>query len=235
MLQVAAMEEDENRVVCWGQATNIKSKTKQIISVYPNPNSKESIYFDNKPVGNIMNVFLFNNCIPALTILIRKEAIEKIGGFKQSFNLPLVDFPTLLDLSYIGEFKFIPASLGYYRVFVEQATKTLTSEIANGVYQLRKHHILKCEVERSKVINMSMKEFEEVNKAILIMEYSRSGRYELIRKNFSLARTHYIKSLTSFGFRAPMWKVRSLVGYFFSLFRMDVEFISSIVGKGRIG
>jgi hypothetical protein len=39
----------------------------------------------------------------------------KIGGFKQIEDLPFVDFPTIMELSLIGKFKYNPRILGYFR------------------------------------------------------------------------------------------------------------------------
>jgi len=64
----------------------------------------------------------------------------------------------------------------------------------------------------------------------LVISYSRSGRYKLIRKDFRGARRDYIWSVTHYGFKQPVWKLRSIVGIIFSLFRMDVEWLAKLIG-----
>jgi hypothetical protein len=65
----------------------------------------------------------------------------------------------------------------------------------------------------------------------LVVSYSRSGRYKLIRKDFKGARRDYIHSITHYGFKQPVWKLRSAVGLFFSLFRMDIEWLAKLIGN----
>jgi hypothetical protein len=65
----------------------------------------------------------------------------------------------------------------------------------------------------------------------LVISYSRSGRYKLIRKDFKGARQDYMRSIFHYGFKQPVWKLRSLVGIFFSFFRMDVEWLARIIGN----
>ena len=65
----------------------------------------------------------------------------------------------------------------------------------------------------------------------LVISYSRSGRYKLIRKDFKGAGKDYRHSLTNYGFKQPVWKLRSLVGIIFSFFRMDVEWLAKLIGN----
>jgi glycosyltransferase involved in cell wall biosynthesis len=52
--------------------------------------------------------------ISANTVLVRREALERIGGFR-SEGLPLVDYPTWLELSLQGDFVRIPHPIAYWR------------------------------------------------------------------------------------------------------------------------
>lgn len=49
------------------------------------------------------------------TIMIRKKALEKIGGFQSDKDYPFTDIPTYLALSLKGEFYYHPEILGFYR------------------------------------------------------------------------------------------------------------------------
>lgn len=232
--QVAAMEANPNVVVSWGSATSVSARTKEILRSDPNLDSPDAKFFNNTPVGSILNVLFYWNCIPSLTIIIRRKELEEIGGFKQNFNLPLIDMPTLMELSLLGEFNFIKENLGFWRIFSNQATKTYTASISEGIYNLRHHFLSKISTLPKEVVSIDMTEFEKSNKAMLIMDYSRSGRYELIRKNYSNAREYYKKSLFNFGFLALGWKIRSLIGIIFSYLRLDVEILAHLFGKGKI-
>lgn len=51
----------------------------------------------------------------AVTVMFRKSFLEEIGGFQQPSCIPLVDGPTVTELSLKGKFKFMKKNLGYFR------------------------------------------------------------------------------------------------------------------------
>lgn len=228
-LQVEAMEKDEQIVLCWGQTEVINSDRSKIYSVQPELNSGNRIYFDNDPVGSILNVFLFNNCIPALTLLIRKTVLLEIGGFIQNFGLPLVDLPTLYELSLLGKFKFLPVTLGGWRIYAGQVTKTYPVEMTQGFYQLALQFFRNHQSEMPGGIRENS--ISKHYKKRLVISYARSGRYKLIRKEFRSARKDYLSAIFLNGFSEPIWKLRALTGFMFSLFHADVEGLAKRMGK----
>lgn len=228
-LQVEAMEMDKNVVLCWGQTEVVNSDRTTVYSVKPVLDPGKSIYFDNDPAGSILNLFLFDNCIPALTILIRKNRLIEVGGFIQNFRLPLVDLPTLYELSLLGKFKFLPVTLGGWRIYAGQVTKTYPVEMTKGFYQLAiqffKNHI--SEIPESIVENDIRKHY----KKRLTISFARSGRYKLIRKEFKSARKDYLNAIFLNGFSEPVWKLRALTGLMFSIFHADIEGLAKLMGK----
>jgi glycosyltransferase involved in cell wall biosynthesis len=70
---------------------------------------------NNTPIGSALPILLGGASPAAVTIMLRKEELDAIGGFKQFFNNPYVDFPTLLELSIRGRFHYCPANLGFFR------------------------------------------------------------------------------------------------------------------------
>ncbi|MBK8700531.1 MAG: hypothetical protein IPN29_13765 [Saprospiraceae bacterium] len=153
-------------------------------------------YYNNTPVGSILNVLFYENCIPALTIVIRKEALLKIGGFKQNFKLPLVDLPTIFELSLFGQFRFIDKVLGSWRLYSTQITKTYPVEMVEGFYELRKFIWAKAiNIISPDVFTLDMHKFDSAHERKMVMTNSRAGRYELLRKNYSMARKYYFRSL----------------------------------------
>jgi len=229
--QISVLENNNKIILAWGKAYSITDDLSKIIGLYPDLSSGKTVYFNNNPVGSILNLLLIENCIPALTVTVRKDALNKIEGFIQNHNLPLVDIPTLIELAKFGEFYFDEKPLGKWRIYANQITKTFPVEIIQGRLALCLHHFsdipddIKCNISISK--NNIKKHF---NNRIQIA-YARSGRYKLIRKEFTAARKDYIKAIFYKGFRNLAWRLRAIIGYIFSLFRMDVEGISKILGK----
>ncbi len=71
---------------------------------------------DNSPVGSMLKALAKpTGIIASQTVMIRKSAIEHIGGFVQPDYLPMVDYPTWVRLSLEGRFRGIPCILGFWR------------------------------------------------------------------------------------------------------------------------
>ena len=226
--QVAYMQKDPEAVVCWSMARCVNADQTVVYYTSPDPVAPDANLYFNDPVGSIMNIFLYRNCIPALTILIRKEALMKTGGFKQVFGLPLVDLPTLYELAMAGRFIFIPEILGNWRNYATQVTKTYPAEMTEGFYKMAKLFLESSEAEMLKTEN---KRLDHYYRGRLVIARARSGRYKLIRREYSSARKDYSKAIFGYGMSEPVWKLRAVVGWFFSLFHLDVEGLARVLGK----
>jgi glycosyltransferase involved in cell wall biosynthesis len=70
----------------------------------------------NQPKFSILKLFLtLKFDIGSQTVMIRKNVLDKISGFKNDKFYPFVDIPTYLYLAAKGKFAYIPEVLGYYR------------------------------------------------------------------------------------------------------------------------
>jgi glycosyltransferase involved in cell wall biosynthesis len=228
--QVTLLDENPEIILSWGQARSISSDRKIVYNIYPDATAGESKFFNNDPVGEILKMLLFKDWIPALTIMVRKEALLKICGFQQYAGMPTVDLPTLLQLSLIGKFGFIPAILGSWRNYAGQITKVFPAALSDGYFKLVTDFIN----AHADELSLSVSEIRSVNDfhhRQHVISYSRSGRYKLVRKQFRDARKDYLKSILKYNTVEPIWKLRSLVGLVFSFLHMDVEKLSSLLGK----
>ena len=228
-VQVRTMEENPNSVLSWGKA--YLSTIDLTSDYYLAPrNIKDIDIFYNKPVGVFLKKFIYQTLIPALTIVFRKDSLLEIGGFNQGFNLPLVDIPTTLQLLMKGEFSYVDQPLGRWRIYPNQVTKTYTGQMTSSYYELVKSFMNRYPLAFS-AQNLSKEEIDKHFNSRLVISYSRSGRYKLIRKDFKGARKDYWNSIVNFGFSEPVWKIRSLVGIFCSFFRLDVEWLAKLIGN----
>ncbi len=228
-LQVEILEENPAIVVAWGKAQTVNGDTKEIYNTHPILD--ENPFFFNQPKGNILNLLYIENCIPALTITIRKDSLLKVGGFIQNFNLPLVDLPTLLKLSLLGDFYFHKKVLGQWRIYANQVTKTFPVEIMKGRYDVAVWHYQKLPTEIKNQLEISEKSIHAHFNNIIMKGYAMSGRYKLIRKDFSSARKDYIRSLFYVGVFNPVWRLRALIGLIFSFFHLNIEGLAKLMGK----
>jgi hypothetical protein len=158
-----------------------------------------------------------------------------IGGFQQGFNLPTVDIPTILKLAVLGEFYFDKEVLSQWRISNNQVTKTYPVELIKGQFDLCLFHYNNLPKEILSDISLSKRDIiNHFNNRIQIA-YSRSGRYKLLRKQYAEARKDYTNAIFYKGFRNNIWRLRAIIGYFFSLFHKDVEGISKMLGKDSYG
>jgi len=228
-IQVEVLENHPECILSWGQAYLTSVDLSYNYFLAPKNTGDEPLFY-NKPPGVFLKEFIYTTVIPALTIVIRREAIDEIGGFIQGFNLPLVDIPTTLELLMKGEFAYINQPLGSWRIYPNQATKTYTGQMTTSYYALIQSFMLRFpDLFESQGLTQKIIKDHFYNR--LVISYSRSGRYKLIRKDFKGARKDYIHSITHYGWIQPVWKLRSAVGLFFSLFRMDVEWLAKLIGN----
>jgi GT2 family glycosyltransferase len=76
----------------------------------------------NDPVGSILPALVRLNFINASTVMLRRTALDQVGGFWQPENTNYVDLPTWLRLSMAGTFAPSPKVLGNWRRHSAQVT-----------------------------------------------------------------------------------------------------------------
>jgi glycosyltransferase involved in cell wall biosynthesis len=226
-LQWEALKSQPEAVACWGKAAVAGEDARTVLSVAPAEDHPQRHLFSNEPVGVLTGALYFDNCIPALTVLVRRSALECIGGFRQTHGQPLVDLPTLLELAMVGPFVYIPRQLGTWRTYVHQVTKTFPAAIIEG----RR----KCVMEHYERYHpaVDMAAVKKHYDRILIIGYSRNGRYCLVKEHFAEARKWYVKSMFFPASGSWMWRLRSFTGWLLSWFRTDVEGLAGLLGRRR--
>ena len=76
----------------------------------------------NRPVGAILPCLLSNNAILSPTVVVRRSALESVGGFWQPDGVPYADHPTWLLLAGQGAFAYHAEALGSWRRHAGQET-----------------------------------------------------------------------------------------------------------------
>jgi glycosyltransferase involved in cell wall biosynthesis len=92
------------------------------------PIEKKRDCFDYPKLNDLLQL----NMIPSLTVMARKEALARIGGFWQPEGAFVVDYPTWLRLSIIGKNMYINQILGIYRYHEHQITRNHGTVIFEG-------------------------------------------------------------------------------------------------------
>jgi glycosyltransferase involved in cell wall biosynthesis len=228
-LQINAFKNNPKTILSWGQGNIIDGNGRLRETGIPKLNSPLSPILQQFCPVNI-NLF-FMTIVSALSICIKKTALLEIGGFSKVDRMPTIDLPTLLNLSLKGEFFFIPQILGAWRNYANQTTKTFPIELTEQYYELVRNFINK---NSEDVIIQKIQQnskIEQYHKRQIVISYSRSGRYKLIRGEFKDARTDYWNSIKNEPFIAFSWKIRSIIGIIFSLLHLNIENFAKILGR----
>lgn len=120
--QVAAFD-DPGVFMSWGRATEIDDRGAPIRKLCAVATTKEWVDFDATWV--FARLTRMNPMYPSVSVMVRRTALDVIGGFRQSGSSLYVDLPTWLWLtaSMEGRVRFINRDVAHYRVHQSQTTR----------------------------------------------------------------------------------------------------------------
>jgi glycosyltransferase involved in cell wall biosynthesis len=129
-IQISTFE-DKNVVLSHGKYAYVFENK---VIVYPTFFGRDVL--KNQPIGSALKVFLHgSNPIGSQSVMIRKSALQEIGGFTQPKYLPLVDYPTWMKLALNGTFEYIPEVLGFWRRHPQSVTINRNEQIFKAFIQ----------------------------------------------------------------------------------------------------
>ena len=230
-LQVKAMNNDPEAILCWSRATSIVDQNSEAYEIHPKCENRNLDYYFNNPPGAFFNI-VFDDFPPPLTFLIRKDALEKTGNFRQVTPFPAVDLPTILALSLFGRFIFIPRVLGSWRQHANQVTKNNSVDLITGSSKIIIGHYESMPEGTRRLLKFDHAYITKTFKTRRVISFARSGRFKLIRGMFNEARKDYRQAMVIGNpFTAFSWKIRALTGLLLSYFHTDVEWLARLLGK----
>jgi glycosyltransferase involved in cell wall biosynthesis len=134
--QLAGFKGDAGIVLGFGRALLISASDAWLGEVGDGlPRSVRRYFADFR--GPALAPLLLRPCfIHPVTVMIRRAALEAIGGFRQPPGLGLVDHPTFLELARQGPFLGSAAILGYYRRHRDSQSLNYIVELTDGERRL---------------------------------------------------------------------------------------------------
>lgn len=190
--------------------------------------------FTNSPVGRaslyMMNPFILTYIFP-ISVVLRREAIERIGGFQQFQHLPLVDYPTFLHLTAEGRFTFHQEVLGYWRRHSQSTTRNRFPQILDGVEMYIPEFLEK----KKSALPLSKKDFDSLEKKweeLKAYQIFMLGRWCLVDKDWRNARKAFKKMVRS---SSKLHFIASWLGIACSYLHYDIEFLMRYLGMETIG
>jgi len=172
---------DKKVILSYGDAvlTNANGVPVKLISY-----SGKQNMLNNTPVPNILEKFAdFNFFFVVSSLMLRRETLVNMGGFRSSSIIPFFDFPTWYELSLRGTFRHNRNILAYYRrhkhsSWVDVAKDSdamLRSEMQRMYWEfIRKNQVF-----------LEKKGFN-INKESLITQQKKAVSKRKKNKNFSL-------------------------------------------------
>ena len=227
---------DPDVVLAYGEAADVDAKGQE---QRRNSNTtrlrkglSHSVLFNN-PVGSATRYMLWaegRSLVSPSTVVIRRSALERIGGFQYVSGLPLTDYPTFMELSLAGKFHYSPQTMGYRRRHENSVTvghtRTIHENVSSFTLDFVNRHHEKIEFSPSRRQEMEQNWRRAEDK----LHFS-EGRSLLLQRRWSEARTHFRIASTSKEFSV---RVASCAGLLFSLLHADIEPLMRLGGRAGL-
>jgi len=184
----------------------------------------------NDPVGSATRYMLRADgldLIPESTVLIRRSALEGIGGFQYVPGLCTTSFPTFLKLGLVGRFYYTPTVMGYRRRHASSASVRHFDPVMEAAKRhsfefIDQHEIELTEVER-KTVQRTWRQADYRRHFIVGRHLSTQGRWKDARRRFERALNPLL----------PRTFIASAVGWILAGFHRDLESFLGFLGKAR--
>jgi glycosyltransferase involved in cell wall biosynthesis len=206
-LQIDSLADDT--ILSFGKCIEI-SQGRKYLGMSP-PNSKKFI-----GMTDWLQPLIVYDYITSGTVMVKKEALIKIGGFIQPPNTTYVDYSTYLELALIGKFKFVNEILG---IWVRHRDSCSDSNLFSNV--TNKYSIQFCKKHGIPIDWKALSEQKGRDLFHIARHKLLDGNREEAMKNFK----------RSFQLVPVPGKFKSLMGMAVSVIGLDFEKIAGRLGR----
>jgi glycosyltransferase involved in cell wall biosynthesis len=201
-LQIDSLADDT--ILSFGKCVEI-NQDRKFLGIDP-PNFKQFI-----GMTDWLRPLIVYDYITGGTVMVKKDALIKVGGFIQPHNTAYVDYSTYLELALIGKFRFVNEILG---IWVRHRDSYSDSNLFSNV--TNKYSIQFCKKHGIPIDWKAMS--EQMGKDLFHI-----ARHQLLNGN----RNEAIKTLKrSFKLSSVFGKFKSLGGISASIIGLDLEKIA---------
>lgn len=187
----------------------------------------------NQPIGSATRYMLTaegRSLICPASVIIRRSALEKIGGFQFVAGLPLTDYPTFMELSLLGRFHYSDEVLGYRRRHEKSITVNYATEIHERVSKFALDFLAR-HIDQITVLGAELSRVENTwRKAESTMHFS-EGRSLLLQGRWADARREFRFSLHS---ERLSVRAASFAGLLCSWLHSDLETLMRVGGRAEL-
>lgn len=225
---------DPQVVLAYGEAVDVDSAGKpQPLETYTTRLRKKlpSSILSNQPVGKATHHMLLaegRSLVSPSSVILRRETLERIGGFQQVPCLPLTDYPTFLELSLLGTFYYSPDIMGFRRRHEHSITvnhaQVIFDKVSDFTLQFLAEHRICLSPSENRILEENWKQCQD-------KLHFGEGRTLLLRKRWAEARTHFQTASNS---KRPSVRFAALAGLLFSWIHMDIEGLMVLGGRSSL-
>jgi len=197
-----------------------------VVGQVPGPPDIESR--ENRPPGVALRRMFVANYLPQYTVLIRRSALEEIGGYLQPRGLFAEDYPTHMTLALKGEFRFLDMELGNYRMHQNQMTRNHFNEMVLTDIPFVMEFFRRLDPTVKERTGWTEQALSIALAERLNRSYFEIGRRYLLMKEWSKARGQFMNSIRKGRVNA---KLRATIGIACSILRTDLEWLAKLAGR----
>jgi len=186
---------------------------------------------NNDPIGSMTAHLLSNegqSLMEPSTVVIRREALDKIGGFQYAPGGCPTDIPTFATLSVHGRFHYVPTLLGHRRRHLGSATQ----QFLNPMWRSSREFVLSCLTRPD--LGISPADREMIEKSWDPKSASREfavGRICSLQRQWVEARLHFVRALDP---RKPRAACGATLGWVLSWIHTDLEGVFRLAGRASM-
>ncbi|MGQ0639630.1 MAG: glycosyltransferase family 2 protein [Gemmatimonadaceae bacterium] len=217
--------DDPRVILVFGQGLII-DENDIVVGDVPGPPDSESR--DNCPPGVALHRMFVTNYIPQYTVLIRRSALDNIGGYLQPKGLYAEDYPTHMTLALHGEFRYQDIALGNYRMHQNQMTRNHFNEMIKTDIPYVLSFFRSLDREMQQRTGWTDATLQRALHDRLNRSYFEIGRRYLLSEEWQKAREQFRQAFVNGGVEA---KARAVAGSLCSYLHMDVEWLARLAGR----
>jgi glycosyltransferase involved in cell wall biosynthesis len=115
--------DDQDVYLSWGRARLIDEASRDVRDFVTVRTNEEQLCFDRKDL--FAKLVRVNSLTPTASVIVRRSALDRVGGFRQTGSSLYVDLPTWLWITALNEGRacFINETLAHYRVHRNQTSQ----------------------------------------------------------------------------------------------------------------
>jgi glycosyltransferase involved in cell wall biosynthesis len=166
--------------------------------------------------------------VPPSTVVIRRTALDAIGGFQYVPGLCVTDFPTFISLSLTGTFLYTSQVMGYRRRHTQSATFRNLETIIQTAHEFANNFALNRNINLTREQQASVE--RSWRKVRCGCEFT-SGRLNLTDGDWKKARLHFTRAMSP---GQPRVLAAAATGWLLSWIHRDIEILARMVGLASL-